>query len=350
MTAKENADYLIARALRAGIADHRELAIFRGQMEVECGGFVRMHENLNYSPGRLLQVFRGRNGLDTPAEAAAIVAGGPEAIADAFYGRAWGKLNLGNTEDGDGWKYRGRGYVQLTGRMNYERVGRELGLDLAGNPELAADRDVAARIAIHYWTTRVRPHGHQLDIRAATRDINGGYNHLPERRRAAEAWLEKFEQGYIERNGLAEHHDNRVDAQGDVRHTMPSLDDAAHPRHALYTQTLRRLRDAEAVRGLASGEHSRRLASALTVAAIEHGLTQVDRVELNTTGTLARAVQISPVRDELGLNRSTPAIDIAQALTHPPAESGDWTHRLEGDHGEARELDLRAEAIGRVAR
>ena len=185
---RENADYLMRRAREAGITTPQELANFMGQMQVESGGYARMSENLHYSGKRLLEVFPGRNGLDNVADANRIAAGGPESIANAIYGGTWGKKNLGNTHPDDGWTYHGRGYVQLTGRANYARVGRELGLDLVNHPELAEDRENAARIAIHYWKTRVVPNGHQHDVKEATHDINGGYNHLAERRAAAEAW------------------------------------------------------------------------------------------------------------------------------------------------------------------
>ncbi|MFZ5658063.1 MAG: peptidoglycan-binding protein [Pseudomonadota bacterium] len=207
-TAKENADYLIRQARAAGITDQRELAIFMGQMQVECGGFRSMHEGLGYRPERLLDLYGpytdrrgvwhdGRNGLTTISEARAITMRGKEGIAEAIYGGAWGARNLGNTEPGDGWKYHGRGYVHLTGRDNYERIGRALGVDLVNSPDLAADREIAARIAIHYGQERVRAKGHQLNVQEATRDINGGQNHLTERRAAASEWERKFEQGYL---------------------------------------------------------------------------------------------------------------------------------------------------------
>lgn len=184
-----NRDYMLIRAYQSGIREPRELAALMGQLEVESGGFARMHENLNYSAPRLLQVFPGRNGIDTLAEAQAITRGGPEAVANAIYGGEWGRTgSSGNTEPGDGWRFHGRGYVQLTGRYNHTRDGRELGLDLVENPDLAADREIAADIAIHYWQSRVVPHGHQLDVRSATLDINGGYNHLEERRAAVARW------------------------------------------------------------------------------------------------------------------------------------------------------------------
>lgn len=193
---KQNADYLMASAQAAGIVDHVELSNFMGQMQVESAGFSRMSENLNYSGRRLLEVFKGRNGLHTLVEANEIAAQGAEAIANAIYGGRWGERNLGNTEPGDGWAYRGRGYVQLTGRANYERLGNEIGLDLVGRPELVEERETAARVAIHYWQSRVVANGHQLDVAAATRSINGGQNHLAERIAYAAEWKQKLDSGY----------------------------------------------------------------------------------------------------------------------------------------------------------
>ena len=188
MSTPSNRDFLLQRAYESGIREPRELAAFMGQMQVESRSFASMHENLGYSAERLHEVFPDRNGMNTLAEARDVVRGGREQIAETIYGGRWGRDNLGNTEPGDGWRFHGRGYVQLTGRDNYERAGRELGLDLAANPELAADRGNAANIAVHYWQSRVVPHGNQLNVREATHDINGGYNHLPERRAAVAQW------------------------------------------------------------------------------------------------------------------------------------------------------------------
>lgn len=196
MSSKDNADYLMQAATNAGMTDRRELANFMGQMQVESGGFARMDENLNYSGARLLEVFPGRNGMNDRSAADRIAAGGPEAVANAIYGGSWGKRNLGNIEPGDGWKYHGRGYVQLTGRDNYDRLGKEMGLDLVNHPELAADRDIAAKIAIHYWQARVVSHDDQRDVTAAGQDINGGSNGLADRKAATSAWEAKLDRGY----------------------------------------------------------------------------------------------------------------------------------------------------------
>lgn len=196
MTSRENADYLMKSAQRAGITDPKELANFMGQMQVESGGFGSMDENLRYSGARLLQVFPGRNGMRTAERADAIAASGPEKVAEAIYGGDWGAKRLGNTQGGDGWKYHGRGYVQLTGRDNYAAAGKALGLDLINHPELAADREVAAKIAIHYWETRVVARGNQTDVKGACRDINGGTEGLAERKSAAREWERKISQDY----------------------------------------------------------------------------------------------------------------------------------------------------------
>lgn len=65
-----------------------------------------------------------------------------------------GRRDLGNTQPGDGRRFKGRGFIQLTGRANYARAGKELALDLLQKPELAAEVDSAARIACWFWVTR----------------------------------------------------------------------------------------------------------------------------------------------------------------------------------------------------
>jgi Predicted chitinase len=197
MSSKDNADYLMQVAMNSGIRDHQELGNFMGQMQVESGGFSSMNENLHYSGERLLAVFPGRNGMNDLKKANEIASGGPETIANEIYGGRWGKMNLGNTEPGDGWKYHGRGFVQLTGRANYEQIGKEMGLDLVNHPELAENREIAAKIAVHYWESRVVANHDQKNVTAACRDINGGTNGLADRKTAAVAWDQKIAHGYV---------------------------------------------------------------------------------------------------------------------------------------------------------
>lgn len=89
---------------------------------------------------------------------------------------------LGNTKPGDGARYFGRGDIQLTGRDNYTRVGRALGIDLVNHPELAERADIAAKIAVYYWQNRVAPRVDDFsDTAAVTRPINRKLTGLDDR-------------------------------------------------------------------------------------------------------------------------------------------------------------------------
>jgi predicted chitinase len=89
---------------------------------------------------------------------------------------------LGNTHVGDGVRYHGRGFIQITGRDNYRMAGKALGLPLEQNPELAARPDVAAKIAVWYWNTRVKPYINNFnDTKAVTQKINPALRGLQDR-------------------------------------------------------------------------------------------------------------------------------------------------------------------------
>ncbi len=89
---------------------------------------------------------------------------------------------LGNTQAGDGKRFKGRGPIQLTGRANYQRFGQLLGIDLVSEPEQAAEPDVAFRIAALYWASRgLNELADRQDFREITRRINGGFNGLEDR-------------------------------------------------------------------------------------------------------------------------------------------------------------------------
>jgi putative chitinase len=95
-----------------------------------------------------------------------------------------GRKDLGNTNVGDGPRYKGRGIFQLTGRANYRAFGRLLGLDLENQPARAADAVTSVRIACQYWRERkIGPMADDDDLIRVTRAINGGSNGLDDRRR-----------------------------------------------------------------------------------------------------------------------------------------------------------------------
>jgi len=96
---------------------------------------------------------------------------------------------LGNKQIGDGAKYKGRGYIQLTGRDNYKRAGAALGLPLEAKPELVEKPEVAAKVAVWYWKTRVANKVDSFkDTKSVTKTINPGMKHLDKRQEKQQAF------------------------------------------------------------------------------------------------------------------------------------------------------------------
>lgn len=94
-----------------------------------------------------------------------------------------GRSDLGNTQPGDGFRYRGRGLFQITGRANYAAAGKDLGLPLVDQPETAAHPNIAVRTAVWYWSNRnLNTRADNDDVIGITRRINGGLNGLDDRR------------------------------------------------------------------------------------------------------------------------------------------------------------------------
>ena len=143
-----------------------------------------MEEGFNYrSADRLMQVSKSARKLGKPALEEAM-SKGPEAVAEAMYGG-----RMGNTEKGDAYKFRGRGYIQLTGKGMYKEAGDAIGVDLANNPDLAASPEVAAKVATWYWQKQKRAGdtagsaARRGDVKKTTEIINGGLNGLEDRER-----------------------------------------------------------------------------------------------------------------------------------------------------------------------
>jgi putative chitinase len=126
-------------------ASPERLAEFLAQIVNETGGFTRNVENLNYtSAAQIRKTWPTRFRSD--AEALPYVKN-----AQALANRVYARPEEGNARPGDGWRYRGRGDLQLTFANNYRTFGKLLGLDLFGNPDLAAVPDVSHLIALAFW-------------------------------------------------------------------------------------------------------------------------------------------------------------------------------------------------------
>ncbi len=155
----------------------RRLTHFLAQIAHECGGFRRIEENLNYSAQRLREVWPSRF---PTAAVANRYARKPEKIANRAYAN---RIGNGPESSGDGWRYRGRGLIQLTGRANYDKFGGLAGIDLENNPDRAREPDTALRVAAAYWDSKNLNAQADLNrITAITRAINGGLNGLEDRR------------------------------------------------------------------------------------------------------------------------------------------------------------------------
>jgi putative chitinase len=142
-------------------------ACFIGQCMHESGGFRLLKENLNYSAKALMNTWPSRfPDMDTAEK----FERNPEKIANKVYsGR------MGNTEDGDGAKYIGRGLIQLTGKDNYRAFGDAIGEDLVANPELVQEPRYAALSAGWFWNKRgLNALADAMDITTLTVRINGG--------------------------------------------------------------------------------------------------------------------------------------------------------------------------------
>jgi putative chitinase len=142
-------------------------ACFIGQCMHESGGFKFLKENLNYSAKALMATWPSRF---PDADTAEKYARQPEMIANKVYsGR------MGNTEDGDGAKFIGRGLIQLTGKDNYKAFGEAIGEDLVSTPQLVEEPRYAALSAGWFWNKRgLNALADVMDVETMSKRINGG--------------------------------------------------------------------------------------------------------------------------------------------------------------------------------
>ncbi len=149
---------------------------FIAQIAHESAELTRLEENLNYSAERLAVVFPK---YFKTADSAIAYHRKPEAIANRVYS---GRMGNGDEQSGDGWKYRGRGPLQLTGRNNYTACEKEIKRGIVDDPSLLLHPVPGIESAIWFWKENslivLSDHG---DFKTITKRVNGGYIGLEER-------------------------------------------------------------------------------------------------------------------------------------------------------------------------
>lgn len=158
----------------------QEIPLFLGQILTESGNLEHLEESTYYShPERIHAIWPSRF---PTVESAIPYAKNPEGLANKVYsGR------MGNTEPGDGYKYRGRGLMMVTGKSNYQTVGETIGLDLVNNPSLLSTPEVALTSALSFWSSKVPKTAIETkSVEIITRIINGGLIGLAERKESTE--------------------------------------------------------------------------------------------------------------------------------------------------------------------
>jgi putative chitinase len=167
-------------------ANPKRLACFLAQIDWETAGFTTMVENASYSKGKLLETWPSKfneQNVDQYADK-------PEKILALVYAN---KMGNGPETSGDGWKYRGRGFLQITGRDNYERFSKETGVDLISNPDSMGDPNISLLITALYWYNNgVNAFADEGDMGGVSRKIDGAPVGSPEKMRLYSAILTRF--------------------------------------------------------------------------------------------------------------------------------------------------------------
>ena len=162
-----------------GIDNPLKLSHFLSQCAHESGNFKFLNENLNYSADGLRKIFPK---YFPTIEAANKYARQPEKIANKVYG---GRMGNGDEASGDGYRFRGRGFIQLTGKDNYAAFDKFVDDDIMANPDLVATKYPLTSAAFFFhknklWDVCDKGHSHDV-VLAVTKRVNGGTNGLADR-------------------------------------------------------------------------------------------------------------------------------------------------------------------------
>ncbi|MDO6737089.1 glycoside hydrolase family 19 protein [Wenyingzhuangia sp. 2_MG-2023] len=182
--------------IEAGIKTPLRMCHLFTQLEHESG-LKPCEESFNYSLERLLQVFiydfdsnKNRQIDKNERNKAISLIGNPEAIANFVYANQGGN---GDEASGDGWKFRGRGFIQITLRDNYQQLTNDTGIDFMTNPDLLLEEKYSMIAALWFWTKRgLNALADIDDINGITKKINGGYNGLKDRKSILKEYKEMW--------------------------------------------------------------------------------------------------------------------------------------------------------------
>ena len=169
-----------------GITTPQRIAHFLAQAMQETGSFTILRESMNYRAPRILEIFgEGQHSAKVKRAEAEKLAHNEQALAERVYGlgNPSKAQELGNTQPGDGFRYRGNGVLQMTGRGAHRRRGKANNLDFENHPELATLPEHALKPALQEWTDgNLNEAADRNDVVKITKVINGGDNGLAERR------------------------------------------------------------------------------------------------------------------------------------------------------------------------
>ena len=165
----------------------QRVAAFLAQCAHESGGFKAIKENLNYRAESLIRTWPSHFNASNAQE----YAHNPEKIASRAYANRMGN---GDEESQEGWLYRGRGYLQLTGKKNYELVSNDLQIDFVSSPDIVGTVDGAMATAGWFWEKHnLNAHSDNGDVESVTKIINGGTIGLENRQARYEQALSVLE-------------------------------------------------------------------------------------------------------------------------------------------------------------
>ena len=160
---------------------------FLAQILHESAGFLYIKENLNYSADGLLKIFPKY----FTEESAKLYARNPSKIANKIYGNRMGN---GNESTGDGYKFCGRTYIQLTGKDNYTLISKDLGVDFVSKPELLETEKYAIEVSCWFWNkNKLNQFADLDDVMTITKKINGSTIGLLDRKQ----WLTKCKTVFV---------------------------------------------------------------------------------------------------------------------------------------------------------